>query len=373
MKLRIIIYLICINLFGTSLLFGMDQKRNIMSLKAQCLKKMAQHNDQNSLNELPVWLKKKLNNSLDEGFIGFAGHKSWIRALATSSNSEIIVSGLACGEVVVWKRQSNNEYKHIQVLNSHEAPVYSLSMSEDCKTIASGLGDGTIAVYKLQDSGEYQLEQILNGLKGFIESAAISKDAKTIIGGSYSTLMIWILQDNGRYKCISNPDQFNSYINTLAISENSDTRAYGFGDGTILVYNKYGKQILHDAGGTVARIAISKDCKSIISSGYDKKIRVWKMKDSGQFECVQTLSGHEGSISALAISKDRKIIASGSWDGTIRIWELQDNGDYECTKILNCHEGVISKLDISEDNEFIVSSSWDKTLRLWDLWYFSTI
>jgi elongator complex protein 2 len=64
----------------------------------------------------------------------------------------------------------------------------------------------------------------------------------------------------------------------------------------------------------------------LLSGSVDKTLRIWsKDSASGQYSCIQTLSGHESSINCIAVSsRSSKIFASGSADGTVKIWSLDE-------------------------------------------------
>jgi WD40 repeat protein len=87
------------------------------------------------------------------------------------------------------------------------------------------------------------------------------------------------------------------------------------------------------------------------------------MKET-KFRCVKTLKGHRNDVTFATFSPDEKRIVSSSWDKTIKIW---DSNSGECLHTLKGHKRFISSVSFSPDGNRIISSSWDKTIKIWDL------
>jgi WD40 repeat protein len=68
----------------------------------------------------------------------------------------------------------------------------------------------------------------------------------------------------------------------------------------------------------VCSVCISSDGKKIVSSGYDKTIKMWNALTG---YIIKSLVGHTDSVLSVCFSKDNKTIASGSGDKTIKIWD----------------------------------------------------
>jgi WD40 repeat protein len=108
-------------------------------------------------------------------------------------------------------------------------------------------------------------------------------------------------------------------------------------------------------------VAISSDCKLLVSvSGYET-IGLWSLPDGNHFK---TLSGLASHIDSLAISADSKLLVSGSYDGTIRLWSLPDGNHL---KTLTSPTRLVRSLAISTDGQILVSGSGDEDIRLWSL------
>jgi WD40 repeat protein len=84
-------------------------------------------------------------------------------------------------------------------------------------------------------------------------------------------------------------------------------------------------------------VAFSPDGKTLVSSSYDRTVRLWDVTTG---RCIRTLTGHTSEIYSVIFSPDGQIVASGSDDHTARLWDASTG---ECLKILRApglYEGM---------------------------------
>lgn len=134
-------------------------------------------------------------------------------------------------------------------------------------------------------------------------------------------------------------------------------------DNLINIWRKNPKLVytLTEHNGKVTTIAISKDCKRLVSGSEDKTIKIWNLQTG---HLVKTLEGHIGKINCLAISPDNHIIASASNDKTVKIWDLKRG---TLLRTLEGHSKVVRAVTISPDSKTIISGSWDNTIKVWGI------
>lgn len=111
------------------------------------------------------------------------------------------------------------------------------------------------------------------------------------------------------------------------------------------------------------KIAISKDGKYILLTGYDNEILCWDVESK---KCHTLLSKNELLYSTIAISPDgsKAAIANYSNENWIYIWDLNSK---LFTKIFKGHEDYVKSLAFSFDGNYLVSASEDETIRIWDV------
>lgn len=134
--------------------------------------------------------------------------------------------------------------------------------------------------------------------------------------------------------------------------------------------------------GIVSAITVGKDSSGkplLISGGRDKKIIVWKLdleksaepstetdKKDGEKEVgkpFRSLTGHSHFVSGLSLSGDSKFLVSSSWDKTLRLWDLNT---FKTRNLLVGHTGDVLSATFSQDGRIVLSGGMDKTLRVWN-------
>ncbi|MFB2969398.1 WD40 repeat domain-containing protein [Aerosakkonema sp. BLCC-F183] len=107
----------------------------------------------------------------------------------------------------------------------------------------------------------------------------------------------------------------------------------------------------------VTSIAISSNGQSLISSGYEKTIKLWNM-ETGQL--VRSFSGIGGFFRTIAISSNGQILASAC-DGIVEVWNLNTGN------LLYRLSGAGSVVGITPDSQTLVSGMSDNKVKLWNL------
>ncbi len=118
--------------------------------------------------------------------------------------------------------------------------------------------------------------------------------------------------------------------------------------------------ILKHPGG-ITYVCYSRRGDMIVTSGYDKIIRIW---NAGKGEMIRELKGHETVIRSLDISPDGETIASGSEEGVIKLWKASTG---ECTRTIPAHKRIVWDIKFSPDGRSLASASFDYTIRIWNV------
>jgi WD40 repeat protein len=110
----------------------------------------------------------------------------------------------------------------------------------------------------------------------------------------------------------------------------------------------------------VTSAAFSPDDRRIVSSSFDKTVRIWDVAGGAP---LMTLRGHTAWVWSAAFSPDGRLIVSASGDKTVRIWDAASGAQLT---ILRGHEDGVTSAAFSPDGRRIVSASGDGTVRIWD-------
>merc|ERR1711976_807198 len=105
----------------------------------------------------------------------------------------------------------------------------------------------------------------------------------------------------------------------------------------------------------------------LVSGSRDRNLIIWKLDykaTDGQcgrpFGC---LTGHNHFVSDLTISNDNAYVISSSWDKTMRLWDLRHGVS---VRQFTGHNREVLTTSFSTDNRQIFSGGADKTMNLWN-------
>ncbi len=181
-----------------------------------------------------------------------------------------------------------------------------------------------------------------------------------------SGIIIWDLQTKKRLLFLY---ESSENVSSLAISPDGNKLFYGDNyPGTgISVWNletDIQERLFEDYRHSIQALAISKDGKNLVSSAYDRKIKIWNVETEKLIHIFKK-EKHSDGIKSLTISPDGKTIVSGSKDKTIKVWDLETK---KLKFTLEGHKGWVYCVAISPDGSTIVSCGRDKTIRVWNLY-----
>lgn len=116
--------------------------------------------------------------------------------------------------------------------------------------------------------------------------------------------------------------------------------------------------VLRGHGDRVMSASFSLDGKYLISSSWDKSIRIW---DVNLGVCVDTLLGHTGYVYEVILSSDGSLAASRAQDGTIRIWDIERDS------CIHRIQHKVHELDFSPDNGHLLSIDLEGRFQIRDV------
>jgi len=185
---------------------------------------------------------------------------------------------------------------------------------------------------------------VLEGHNGRVTSLSITKGPKGDL----------ILASGGRDRSVILWDLDLSVINDNNDEANAEDRAK----------IKLGKPYKSLKGHShfVSSVCISEDGKHLLSSSWDKTIRLW---DLDTHKTKKLFAGHKKDVlSAIFSGTNKKQIVSGSMDNCINVWNAVGELKHSSTD----SRGWVSYLKnirIGKD-EFLAAGSWDCKVRLYN-------
>jgi len=256
------------------------------------------------------------------------GHSKWVTQIATNSRyPEFLLSSSRDKSLIVWK------------------------LKKDESGSASGTSDYGVAKKSLTGHGH------------FISDVVISSDGMFALSGSWDkTLRLWDLntQKTTRHFVGHNHD-----VLSVAFSADNRQIVSGSRDKTVKLWNTLGvcKYTIQDEGHTdwVSCVRFSPNTANpiIVSSGWDKIVKVWNLTNC---KLKTNHYGHSGNLNCVTVSPDGSLCASGGKDKQAMLWDLNEG------KHLYTLEGGdhINALTFSP-NRYWLCAATGPSIKIWDL------
>ena len=349
------------------------------------------------------------------------GHTWWIKSIAFSADSKMLVSGDEYETIRLWDTATG---KLKATLNWRRGTAtYALAFSPSGRFIASGhrdgvkLWDNTVKPKQQPDDaiGDHQHTLEIREHKDYVSKLAFSPDGKILLTGSKDgTIQAWdTATSSHRYTVtghiegtralvfnlnddtlISLNEPFNPPGNLqqqrwdLTTGDQLSTRFLGIEaysmilspDGKILATHHAGNTCVlldintdppriidqfilkgYPTAGLNVKFAFSADGEMLATGGEDGLVHVWELTVSKQVRHRFTVKGHKYNIRTLAFSPDGKMLASGGQGGTLCLWRVVDGASLFTSKI---HKPLIHAVAFSPDSKTLTSGG--NELFLWD-------
>uniref|UniRef100_A0A8C4XH24 Cilia- and flagella-associated protein 52 n=1 Tax=Erpetoichthys calabaricus TaxID=27687 RepID=A0A8C4XH24_ERPCA len=115
---------------------------------------------------------------------------------------------------------------------------------------------------------------------------------------------------------------------------------------------------------TCNAIQFMHDGKSIVSAWNDGKIRAFT-PESGKLLYILN-NAHSMGVSAIAVTSDCKWVISGGGEGQVRVWEVTPRSQ-RLLESMKEHKSLVSCIKVKSNNRECVTTSSDGTCIIWDL------
>jgi guanine nucleotide-binding protein subunit beta-2-like 1 protein len=218
------------------------------------------------------------------------------------------------------------------------------------------------------------LRGTLEGHKGWVTAIAcpLAPESDSIVSSSRDkTCLIWHLtREDGTYGFARRALRGHShFVEDVVVSSDGQFALTGSWDGTLRLWDlatgETARRFIGHAKDVLS-VAFSVDNRQIVSASRDRTVKLWNTLGECKYTLSQELGGHTDWASCVRFSPavDKPTIVSCGWDRRVRVFDLK-----ECKLRfdLRGHSGYLSTVTVSPDGSLCASGGQDGAALLWDL------
>ena len=308
--------------------------------------------------EIEDWYAEKYEGkSLPKPLIACEKHDHQLRSVAFSPDGKQVIAGANGSTAEVWSTATG---KKLRTLKGHEFTVLDAAFSPDGKRIATVSGDRTLKVW---DAITGDLLRTLRGHEHMVRSVAFHPDSGQVVTASEDgTVKVWDIETGSvkaTFRGRGGPCE-HAVFGPLGKTVLSTGR-----DGQVRLWDPLtGKEqgAIDGKAKWITAFAVSPD-GTTIASAVEGSYRIHLIA-TATGEVRHTLAGHTQLVDSVAYSPDGKYVVSTGWDKSVRVWESASGKELVSFK---GHPESINAVAVSPDGKRLATASEDKSIRIWDL------
>ncbi|KAJ2747259.1 beta transducin [Coemansia sp. BCRC 34301] len=290
------------------------------------------------------------------------GHRSEPRALALSSDNELVASA-ANKSLRVWNAQTG---ACVRTLECGTAVCVAFLPGD--QHVIVGTRDGKMELYDIPAAALVETFDAHDGTACWAIDVRV--DGKGLVtGGADKCVKFWdfeLVRDSGRRRMtLAHVKTLKMADDVLAVKCSPDARllAVALLDCTVKVFYADSLKLFLSLYGhrlPVASLDISSDSTLLVTGSADKSVKLWGL-DFG--DCHRSILAHQEPVTAVRFVWGTHYFFSAGKDKLVQQW----NGDnfQRIQRLDSCH-GDVWALAVAKHGNFVVASSQDRSIRVWE-------
>lgn len=285
-------------------------------------------------------------------------------AVAFDDNGKFVYTGSGGGVV---RAHDAGDMSVISVLGESGATVRSVVGLSDGRVAAAwGNGNATCWTFEHCDDGPAWIgKELPTDQPGGIRGLSVSNQGWNI--ATYNDAgEVWVrnADDFG----VSRRFRFPGAVHQVRFSTDGKYIGGAGESARLIVWDIERGSVLHDleaTGGvrTVRSLAFSNDGRFVVAGLVHRGIVVCSMADGS---IVGEFAGHTEAISGVRFSPGDDVLVSSSWDRSIRVWRASEHAFSAVGVTLRGHTGYLFCAEFSQVGGMLATGSRDGTVRVWD-------
>jgi WD40 repeat protein len=284
------------------------------------------------------------------------GHEGEINAVLLDADRAGLISASEDGTVRVWDRQGAS----VRVMEHRTLGARAVASSRNGAVAVSGGADGILYVWDLE-RGE-RIHAFWAERAPAFTGVALSASGRTAVSGSRDSIVrVWNIEAR---ELVTPLAGHREGVTSVAITADGARAVSASEDCTLLVWNLTdGTKLraLEGHTGPVSAVALSDDGRWAVSGSSDTTVRLWDVEHG---ECVRTLRGHSSTVTSISLSEKAWRAISGSSDQTARVWDLETG---QTIAVLEGHSDTVTTVSIDRAGLQAATGSSDRTVKMWRL------
>jgi WD40 repeat protein len=202
----------------------------------------------------------------------------------------------------------------------------------------------------------------LSSLSSSSGSFAFAPDGKRVVVGTYDGIVVYQVAGGA-----SQPFAGSQNASSVTFSPDGSLVASVSGQSVKIWEAASGKELRTlPAGPSQGNVAFSPEGRRLVAAGgvAGQEISIW---DTGSWQVIYTLKGHENWISRLVFSPDGQTLASSASDHSIRFWDLTTGLLARTIPIPEDRSNQVPALAFSPDGRLLVSSYGVPLISIWEV------